>query len=51
MTPERRREIARKGGASVPPEKRSFGQGAVLAAEGRAQGRRRRLQGWWAHLG
>ena len=32
MNPERRREIARKGGASVPDEKRSFSQDRDLAA-------------------
>ncbi len=31
MTPERRREIARKGGASVPKDKRSFSQNNELA--------------------
>ena len=32
MDPERQREIARKGGASVPSEKRSFSQDRTLAA-------------------
>ena len=32
MDPDRRREIARKGGASVPSEKRSFYRDRVLAA-------------------
>ena len=32
MNPERRREIARKGGASVPSEKRSFAKDRDLAA-------------------
>ena len=32
MSPERRREIARKGGASVPGEKRSFAKDRDLAA-------------------
>ena len=32
MNPERRREIARKGGASVPGEKRSFAKDRDLAA-------------------
>lgn len=32
MTPERRTEIARKGGASVPKEKRSFAANPELAA-------------------
>lgn len=31
MTPERRREIAKKGGASVPKEKRSFSKDPSLA--------------------
>lgn len=39
MSPERRREIARKGGASVPADKRSFAQNRDLAASaGRAGG-------------
>ena len=32
MSPERRREIAARGGSSVPPEKRSFSQSRDLAA-------------------
>jgi general stress protein YciG len=32
MSPEKRREIATKGGASVPPERRSFSQDPGLAA-------------------
>lgn len=32
MDPERQREIARKGGKSVPAERRSFSQDAGLAA-------------------
>ena len=32
MSPERRSEIARKGGASVPSEKRSFAMNRDLAA-------------------
>lgn len=32
MDPDRRREIARKGGASVPANKRSFSRSADLAA-------------------
>lgn len=32
MDPQRQREIARKGGASVPSEKRSFSQNRALAA-------------------
>ena len=33
MDPERQREIARKGGASVPSEKRSFSQDRTMAAD------------------
>jgi general stress protein YciG len=32
ISPERRREIAARGGASVPPGKRSFSQNRELAA-------------------
>jgi general stress protein YciG len=40
MDPEKQREIARKGGRSVPAEKRSFSQDSSLAAEaGRKGGR------------
>lgn len=38
MTPERRREIARKGGASVPSEKRSFAKDRDLAAQAGRKG-------------
>lgn len=39
MSPERRREIARKGGASVPADKRSFSMNHDLASTaGRAGG-------------
>ena len=38
MSPEKRREIARKGGASVPSEKRSFSQSADLAAKAGRKG-------------
>jgi general stress protein YciG len=39
LSPERRREIARKGGQSVPPENRSFSQNTELAiAAGRKGG-------------
>lgn len=31
MSPEKRREIARKGGASVPSEKRTFSKNKELA--------------------
>jgi general stress protein YciG len=32
MSPEKRREVARKGGASVPSEKRTFAKNKELAA-------------------
>ena len=38
MNPERRREIARKGGASVPSEKRSFAKDRDLAANAGRKG-------------
>src|SRR5690348_5100022 len=38
MNPERRREIARKGGASVPGEKRSFAKDRDLAASSGRKG-------------
>ena len=38
MSPERQREIARKGGESVPNEKRSFSQNPGLAAEAGRKG-------------
>lgn len=38
MNPERRREIARKGGASVPGEKRSFSKNRDLAASAGRKG-------------
>lgn len=38
MDPERRREIARKGGASVPADKRSFSQNRSLAADAGRKG-------------
>ncbi len=38
MDPERQREIARKGGASVPHDKRSFSQDRNLAAEAGRRG-------------
>jgi general stress protein YciG len=41
MEPSKQRELARKGGANVPSEKRSFSQNRTLAAEaGRKGGRR-----------
>ena len=40
MDPDKRREIARKGGAKVPHEKRSFSHNKELAADaGRKGGR------------
>jgi general stress protein YciG len=41
MAPEVRREIARKGGANVPSEKRSFSQDRDLAAAAGRMARRR----------
>ena len=38
MDPNRQREIARKGGASVPDEKRSFSQDRDLAASAGRKG-------------
>lgn len=39
LSPERRREIARQGGAAVPSDKRSFAQNRDLAASaGKAGG-------------
>jgi len=38
MTPERRREIARLGGASVPNDKRTFAKDRDLAATAGAKG-------------
>lgn len=38
MTPERRREIARKGGQSVKPENRAFAQNRELAADAGRKG-------------
>lgn len=38
MDPEKRREIARKGGASVPGEKRSFTRDRDLAANAGRKG-------------
>lgn len=38
MDPERQREIARKGGRSVPNEKRSFSQNHQLASEAGRKG-------------
>jgi general stress protein YciG len=41
MEPGKQRELARKGGANVPSEKRSFSQNRSLASEaGRKGGRR-----------
>jgi uncharacterized protein len=38
MSPEKQREIAAKGGRSVPAEKRSFSQSADLAAKAGQKG-------------
>lgn len=38
MDPERQREIARAGGASVPAEKRAFSKDRTLAAEAGRKG-------------
>jgi uncharacterized protein len=38
MNPERQREIARKGGKSVPAEKRSFSKNSDLAASAGRKG-------------
>jgi general stress protein YciG len=38
MNPEKQREIARKGGKSVPAEKRSFSQNTDLAAQAGRKG-------------
>jgi general stress protein YciG len=38
MDPEKQREIARKGGRSVPAEKRSFSQNSDLAAQAGRKG-------------
>lgn len=38
MDPEKQREIARKGGRSVPDEKRSFSQNHSLASEAGRKG-------------
>jgi len=38
MDPEKQREIARKGGQSVPDEKRSFSQNPELAARAGRKG-------------
>jgi general stress protein YciG len=38
MSPERRTEIAKKGGGSVPPEKRSFARDRKLAASAGRKG-------------
>lgn len=38
MTPERRREIARQGGAAVPGEKRTFATNTDLAREAGRKG-------------
>ena len=40
MDEERRRELARKGGAHVPPDKRSFAQDPALASDAGKKGGR-----------
>ena len=40
MSPEKQREIARKGGSAVRPESRSFSQSRELAASAGAAGGR-----------
>lgn len=40
MSPERRKEIAARGGASVPPDKRSFSKDRDLARKAGAAGGR-----------
>jgi general stress protein YciG len=45
MDADRRREIARKGGKSVPDEKRSFTQDRTLAAEAGRKGGRQTQSG------
>ena len=45
MDAERRREIARKGGRSVPDEKRSFAQDRSLATEAGRKGGRQTQSG------
>lgn len=45
MDADRRREIARKGGKSVPDEKRSFTQDRNLAAEAGRKGGRQTQSG------
>lgn len=38
LSPERRREIAARGGANVPPDKRSFSKNRELASESGRKG-------------
>lgn len=38
MDPERRRELARRGGSNVPPEKRAFSQDRDLATNAGRKG-------------
>lgn len=46
LSPERRREIARKGGLSVEPQERAFSRSPDLAARaGRLGGETRKTQG------
>lgn len=45
MSEEKRREIARKGGASVPADRRSFAKNRDLAASAGAAGGRKSRRG------
>ena len=51
MDPAKQREIASKGGASVPDEKRSFTQDRTLAAEAGRKGGRQTQSGRTARGG
>lgn len=42
MDPERRREIAARGGAAVAPENRSFSKGDTASKAGKIGGSRRK---------
>jgi len=44
MDPDKQREIARKGGANVPHDKRSFAQNRALASEAGRKGGRMSLR-------
>jgi general stress protein YciG len=49
MDPERQREIASRGGKSVPAEKRSFSQNRALAAQAGRKGGQASHNGQGAH--